>query len=84
MYVDQFDEVCESVYAEQLKDKLDNVMETYKLYTDNTGHTYFMKTNVYGPAVAAEFEISSGEAQQLHFSAKEHLRRTGGYDNPAD
>lgn len=60
------------------------MIDTYKLYTDTRGHAYFTLTNDYAAAIQSEFNIDAGEAQMLHYSAMDHLRRTGGYDNPAD
>ena len=59
-------------------------MEGYNLITDNRGHNYFTKTNEYAADVANEITIPGGDAQSLYFLAQDHLRRTGGYDNPAD
>ena len=63
---------------------LDEVVNKYNLITDNRGHSYFTKSNEYAAAVADEISIPPGDAQSLYFLAQDHIRRNGGYDNPAD
>ena len=84
LFVDQFDNVCEAAYAEIADEALGDVVDKYNLITDNRGHEYFTQSNEYAAAVADEISIPEGDAKTLYFLAQDHLRRTGGYDNPAD
>jgi len=72
------------LYAQRARDELYRVMDNYEVISDNRGHSYFVETNEYAKDVAREISIESGEAKKLYFLAQDHLRRTGGYDNPAD
>ena len=63
---------------------LDDTIDKYNLITDNRGHSYFTKSNEYAAAVANKISIPSGDAQSLYYLAQDHIRRNGGYDNPAD
>ena len=81
-YVAQFDEVCEAAYARDLHEgPMKEAIVNYQVITDNRGHLYFTKTNNYTGKLLADMEIGVLEAQALKASAKDFIRRTGGYIN---
>jgi hypothetical protein len=83
MYVNQFDERCEAVYAELNAKRLDAVLDKYEVDTSTRGHIFFLIDNKFAKQIAAEIEIEEGEARSLKASSIDFLNRSGGYSNPA-
>lgn len=82
-HVAHFDEACEPAVTELLYNRL-RTREEYELYYDPSGHDLFKNTNPFAEKILKEIEINKGEAQALKLSAKDFIKRTGGYLNPAD
>ena len=58
-------------------------MSKYEVFYDKVGHRYFEVSNDFAAKLKTHIAIEKGEAAGLLLSAKEYLRRTGGYINPA-
>lgn len=83
MYVNQFDEKCEAAYARLNADRMDAVLDQYKVSSSTRGHVFFLVTNFFKKEIAAEITIEEGEARNLKISSNDFLSRSGGYSNPA-
>ena len=85
MLVNHYDEKCLPAESVITSEVMDEVIEEYQVFIDEgkLGHAFFTTSNEYSSAVVDEIEIPEGIAASLQKTAKEYIRRTGGYPNPA-